>query len=280
MPESSRGPAASLTRAFDLAADVLADAPAGLLTDFDGTLSPIVSDPALATLVDGADGPLAALAERLAVVAIVTGRAPRDARRMVGVPGVLIAGNHGTEWLEPGADEPAVPDAADGRRRGLEAVLVRVPELPGVSVEDKGSTASVHFRAAPDPGAAQRAILDALGDTEEHGFRLGEGRMIVEVRPIGLGDKGSATRAIIERFGLRGVVVMGDDVTDLDMFRAVLELREAGRLRGVVIGVGGSDREVPPEIATASDAVIATPEDAAVLLARLAERFSVKPGPG
>lgn len=269
MRESSRDTDAALSRALELARQAFAAEPAGLLTDFDGTLSPIVSDPAAAGLVGGAAGPLAVLAGRLAVVAVVTGRAPLDARRMTGVPELLVAGNHGTEWLEPGAVEPVVSPEAAALRTGLDALLARVPDLPGVFVEDKGSNASVHVRNAPDPSAAERTVLQALGDTEPLGYRVGRGRMIVEIRPIGLGDKGSATRAIIERYRLRGAVVMGDDVTDLDMFAVVEELRATGALRGVIIGVGGADHEVPAAVVEAADVLLADPAEAAGLLAEL-----------
>jgi trehalose 6-phosphate phosphatase len=90
--------------------------------------------------------------------------------------------------------------------------------------------------------------------------------MSVELRPIGFGDKGSAARAIVERFGLRGVVVMGDDLTDLDMFRAVAELRAERRIRGAIIGVGGADADVPAAVVEASDVVLADPAEAAALL--------------
>jgi trehalose 6-phosphate phosphatase len=253
-----------------VARDALAEAPAGLLADFDGTLSTIAADPARARLVDGAAGPLIELSDRLAVVAVVTGRAPLLARRLIGVPGLLIAGNHGMEWLEPGASEPhGMDDGSDVRRR-LDVLVARLPDLDGVVLEHKGISASVHYRSAPDPDAARAAILGALGDVESHGFRTGRGRMIVELRPVGLGDKGSAVRAIVERFGLRGVVVMGDDVTDLDMFAAVAELRDAGRIQGAIIGVGGAEHEVPAEIAAAADALLPDPPSAAAFLARLA----------
>ena len=269
MAESSRSIDPSLSRAIALARRALAESPAGLLTDFDGTLSPIVTDPSLARLVEGADGALAALLERLAVVAIVTGRAPLDARRMTGVPGLLIAGNHGTEWLEPGADEPtAGPEAAVVRAR-LDSVLTRLPAMPGVHVEHKGLSATVHYRNAPDRDEARAAILAALGDTDEKGIQLRHGRLGIELRPAGLGDKGSAARAIIERFGLRGVVVMGDDLTDLDMFRVVDELRSAGAIRGAIIGVGGMDGEVPSAVVEAADVVLADPAEAAALLTAL-----------
>ena len=269
MSESSQRTDASLSRAIALARDAVADLPAGLLTDFDGTISPIVTDPALARLVTGADGALAALAEKLEVVAIITGRMPLDARNLTGVPGILIAGNHGMEWLEPDEAGPRpAPGAAPVSDR-LDKILGRLPDMPGVVPEHKGISASVHYRTAPDPDAARSAIVRALGDVEDHGLRIGHGRMIVELRPVGLGDKGSAARAIVERFGLRGVVVLGDDVTDLDMFRAVDELRRAGRLRGAIIGVGGMAGEVLPDLVAASDVVLTDPAEAAALLTAL-----------
>ena len=270
MAESSRRTGGSLTTAIELARAALADAPAGLLTDFDGTLSPIVADPAIARLVDGADGALASLVERLAVVAVVTGRAPLDARRMTGVPGLLVAGNHGTEWLEPGAERPIAAPEAASVRADLDEALAGLPELPGVTVEHKGISATVHYRSAPDPDAARAAILDGLGRLEDRRIRLAHGRMSVELRPIGFGDKGTAARAIIERYGLRGVIVMGDDITDLDMFRAVAELRGTGSLRGALIGVGGADGEAPRAVIEAADAVLADPAEAAALLTELA----------
>ncbi len=270
MPESSRQTDGSLARALALATDALAADPAGLLTDFDGTLAPIVHDPFMAGLVDGADGALAALADRLAVVAIITGRMPLDARRLVGVPELLIAGNHGSEWLEPGQSEPSAAPGADAIGSALREALARVPSMPGVVTDHKGVSASVHYRQAPDPQGARAAILEALGDLEPLGLRIGHGRMIVEIRASGLGDKGTAARGIVERFGLRGVVVMGDDTTDIDMFAALAALRAAGRLRAAIIAVGGADHEVAPEVIAAADVVLDTPVEAAELLARLA----------
>ncbi len=271
MAESSRRTDDPLTRALALASAALAEAPAGLLADFDGTLSPIVADPSTSRLVDGAASALESLARRLAVVAIVTGRAPLDARRMTGVPRLLVAGNHGMEWLEPGAADPTPsPEAARVRAR-IGAVLASVPSLPGVTIEDKGLSATVHYRNAVDPEAARRAIVAALSDPGPgRELELRPGRMSLELRPVGLGDKGVATRAIIERFALRGAVVMGDDVTDLDMFAAVAQRRDAGLLRGVIIGVGGDAGETPAAVAEAADVVLRDPAEAAVLLAALA----------
>ena len=269
MAESSHDTDAPLDRALALAADALRARPAGLLTDFDGTLSPIVADPTLARLVDGASGALAGLVERLAVVAIITGRSPTDARRLVDVPGVLVSGNHGTEWLEPAASEP-VPSPQMARIRPiLDEVLDRLPVMEGVIVEDKGISASVHYRNAPHPEATRKTLTRALGSMPPE-IEARHGRMIIDIRPVGLGDKGSAARTVVDRYGLRGVVVLGDDVTDLDMFSAVADARADGYIRGVIIGVGGPDSEVHPAVANLSDVVLHSVTDAAELLARLA----------
>ena len=115
--------------------------------------------------------------------------------------------------------------------------------------------------------------MAAIGEPGD-GIEVRHGRMSVELRPVGLGDKGAAARALVERFGLAGVVVMGDDLTDLDMFVAVAQLREAGRVRGAIIGVGSADHEAPAEIVAAADVMLGDPAEAAVLLAELADRVS------
>ena len=271
MAESSRSSDASLSRAIDIAGRALATTPAGLLTDFDGTVSPIVADPLLAELVEGASGALEKLAARLAVVAIITGRAPLDARRMAAVPSLLVIGNHGIEWLEPAAAEPVASPEADAMHERMRAALSRLPQLDGVVVEDKGVSSTIHYRGAPDPDAARRRIVAEIGEPGD-GIEVRHGRMSVELRPTGLGDKGAAARQVVERFGLSGVVVMGDDLTDLDMFTAVAQMRDEGRLlRGAIIGVGSTDHEAPAAIVEAADVMLADPAQAALLLAALAE---------
>lgn len=277
MSESSRASGASSEQALMAAREALAATPSGLLTDFDGTISPVVADPALARLVEGADGALASLARRLAVVAVITGRGATAARRMLGVSEVLVVGNHGVEWLDPGQDRPTVSPEAAGVEARVDALLAILPTLPGIVIEHKGMSATVHYRRAADPAETRASILSALTRAHPAEGEIREGRMAVELRPGDLADKGDAARAIIERHRLRGVVVMGDDLTDLDMFTAVAELRAAGRLRAAIIGVGGADRDVPREVMAAADVILEEPADAAALLAALSE--PAPPGP-
>lgn len=267
MPESSHTTIDPLSRASAIARRALGSGPAGVASDIDGTLSPIVDDPGAAQLAPGASAALEALLERLAVVAAITGRSTVDARRMLGTDRVLIAGNHGVEWLEPGASQPSPSPGARAARPALERALAAVPDLPGLTVEDKGLSATVHYRAASSPEAARRALLAALGGAA--GVVLREGRASVELRPAGAGDKGTALRALVERFGLDGLVVIGDDVTDLDMFGAASELRHAGSIRAAIIGVAGGS-EVPARVVAAADVVLRDPAEVVELLRRLA----------
>lgn len=263
-------------RALRLATDALGIAPAGILTDLDGTLAPIAPTPEAATPVAGIPGSLAALAGHLAVVGIVTGRAAATARALLGPPGeqLLVIGNHGLEWLHPGEALPEPTPELEAGRAAVAAALSRLGERlgPGIRVEDKGLSATVHYRGAPDPDAAGRAIVAALAPVAGEELELRRGRMSVELRLVGLGDKGTAVRAVMERHGLRGLVVAGDDVTDLDMFRVVRRARERGGLHAAVIGVRGGG-EVPAAVADAADVVLPSPGAMAELLATLAARL-------
>jgi trehalose 6-phosphate phosphatase len=257
-----------LHRATALARAALAAAPAGLLTDLDGTLAPIVSDPAAARALPGAANALAALSERLTVVGVVTGRAAADARRVLGRDDLLVIGNHGLEWLEPGAATPTSRPELAAAIRDLDRACAAVPDEPGVSVEHKGLSATVHFRNAPDPLASRARVREALEAAAISVIALRPGRMSLELRPVGTGDKGTAVDEVVARHALRGLVVIGDDVTDLDMFRAVHRARADG-LAAAVIGVGGGG-EVPPEVAAAADALLPDPGAVVELLRSLA----------
>ena len=256
--------------ALMLAEVALATSPAGLVTDLDGTLAPIVPIPSEARPVPGAIEALRALADRLAIVAVVTGRAAHDAQRILGSArdDVLVIGNHGLEWLEPGADAAMADDALDALRASITAFLTRMPAAPGVEIEDKGLSATIHYRRAVDPEVARAWLLETLRGVAGRGLEVREGRRSIELRPVGQGDKGTALRSVAKRFGLLGLVVAGDDTTDLDMFAAARALRSEG-VRSAVLGIAGG-REAPPEVAASVDVLLPDPESFVGLLSRLA----------
>jgi trehalose 6-phosphate phosphatase len=264
-PFAPLAPVAQLRAALDTE-------PAGLVADYDGTLSPIVADPMAARPARGVSQLLAELTRRLAVVAVITGRAPLDARRFLGDDQVLVAGNHGLEWLEVGSGDPVAASGLGPARQAIAAAMTRVASLDvsGVVLEPKGVSATVHYRGSSEPVAARAAILGAVGRVDPSIVDLREGKMSVELRPAGAGDKGSALRTIVERFALRGLVVLGDDLTDLDMFRAAAALRDSGKL-AVCIGAVGVAGEAPDAVLQAADFSVADP---VALVALLREAIS------
>src|SRR5918994_591099 len=210
--------------------DVLRQTPAAVVTDIDGTVSAIAPTPAEAMVDPGAKAALALLAERLAAVAVVSGRAPQDGAAMVGLPELIYVGNHGLERIARG-------------------------------------TPWTHPVAA--------ALLEPLAReaATRHGLRLTLGRMIFEVRPALAVNKGTAIRELAQDLGLRGIVFFGDDVTDVDAFRALRELREAGEAETLRVGVLGPDTS-PAVLAEIDISVSGVPACAATLIAlaaRLAE---------
>ena len=264
-----------------------------VVTDFDGTLSPISPDPMGARIVPLARLALRRLArlagqrpDRLSVV-VLSGRTSLDVAGRVRVGGVRYLGNHG---LEAGALPRrgraeglavSVDPALAGYVAPAEAIARRVAARLGkpdwLFVELKGPSVAFHFRNAPDPDAAREALLRAIeaGEREAGGTGLVqfEGRRIVELRPQGSGGKGRAMERLLERQRPGAVLVLGDDVSDAEAFSVVVAARERGALDGLAVAVHGQS-ETPPQVLAAADAILATPRDAGRLLAAVASAVS------
>jgi len=233
-------------------------------TDLDGTLAPIVEDPADARV----PAPALAVLERLAPVvkvAVITGRDLNTARLMVPCEGVTIVGSHG---LEASFDSELLPPVDRVKLApALEALEQRVISgEPGsyLHIERKAISTAFHFRADPSLEAGIRAALTPLPD----GLRLREGRMVLEVLPDAPGGKDMALTALARHFKTRAVVVMGDDLTDVAMFRAAIALRDEGAA-ALVLGVAGGE-ETPPEIASLADVMLDSTEQVLEALETLA----------
>ena len=259
--------------------EVLRQAPSAVVTDIDGTVSAIAPTPAEAMVDPGAKAALALLGERLAAVAVVSGRAPQDGAAMVGLPELTYVGNHGLEriargtpWTHPvaAAAQPAIAAAL----AEIEGAARAAGDVPWLIIENKGVTGTVHYRLAPDQIAAA-ALLEPLARAaaDRHGLRLTPGRMIFEVRPALAVNKGTAIRELAHDLGLCGIVFFGDDVTDVDAFRALRDLREANEAATLRVGVLGPDTS-PAVLAEIDISVEGVPACAATLIAlaaRLAE---------
>ena len=226
-----------------------------IFTDIDGTLAPIVPTPDLSEVPEELRLYLRRLAERCRIVAGISGRATPDAKKLLGLEGVVYYGNHGFEILRDGAIE-VVPEAMpyEDKIRELEALAREELGPKGAFVEDKGITASIHFRnVSPEVGELSKAFVKREG--ERLGLRVTVGRGVVEARPPILADKGTAVRRLVEEYGPEKALFIGDDTTDLDAFRALKELREEGVLREIM-RIGVRSDEGPPGITSEADLVV------------------------
>ena len=239
----------------------LTDAPstAAVLLDIDGTLSPIVEHAAEATVPEATRQMLLRLSRRYRAVGCVSGRRASEARAMVGVGTITYIGSHGAEQLESGWTEAVLDPALDGWADRI-ARFRRdndTPELrrARVRVEDKGPIVAFHWRGADDEGLAREAVDALAAHAAAAGLDIHWGRKVMEVRPPVRIDKGAGVRALITRTQVRTALYAGDDVTDLDAFRALRELRDEGVLDHCVC-VGVASEDGPAAIRDEADLVV------------------------
>lgn len=268
--------------AFTLVSRAMARVPRGIICDIDGTLAPIAATPDAARLAPGAADALKSLAKSIDLVAVVSGRGARDAQALVGVPGVLVMGNHGLESLVDG-ELTIHPDAVasmPGLREALDAIRKRVKvdqSLAGVLVEDKGVSGSIHYRLANDRPAAESKINDLATDlAAQFNLIVTHGRFVIELRPPVAVNKGSAVRRIVDAHQLQGVVFFGDDVTDVDGFNELKVLRHERAIEACAIGV--ADPEARPDVIEAADAAVGGVTECVALLAEIANKVAAGNG--
>ena len=225
-----------------------------ILTDIDGTLAPIVPTPDMSEVPAELKDVLGRLSQQYLLVAGISGRKTEDAFDLVGLADVVYFGNHGFEILREGEVE-VVPEALPYRERVAELERRAQEELEplGAFIEEKGITASIHYRNAP-PEVGERSVEFVKREGERLGLRITVGRGVVEARPPIRADKGTAVRTLVEEYGPKRAMFIGDDTTDLDAFRELVTLREEGTLEEA-LRVGVASEEGPPEITSEADIV-------------------------
>ncbi len=211
-----------------------------LLTDFDGTISPIVAVPGDAQL----DPEIRPLLKQIATqpdfsVGVISGRALEDLRSRTDIDELIYVGNHGLE-IEAGKVRFRNPEA-EALRRELKCVFLQLKLVldaaEGVEIEDKGLTLSVHYRRVNEDMQdwVREKALETAG--KYRSFTTRQGKKVVEIRPGLEWDKGHAIKWLLKEVLPPGTlpIYIGDDATDEDAFAAIPQ--------GITIRVGGVPTE-------------------------------------
>jgi trehalose 6-phosphate phosphatase len=222
---------------------------AALFLDVDGVLAPIVPRPEDARVPEETRAELRRLNERYGLVACISGRAGAEAQRIVGISELVYVGNHGLEL--------------DGRAaRWGERLQQFLADVAWPATENKGLTASLHYRGSEDESAAHATLEKVKTRAELEGFAARFGRRVLEVLPPLDVHKGTAVRQLLAERHLSRALYAGDDTTDLDGFRALDGL-------DVSVRVAVASEEGPAELRGAADLTVRGPEGLLTILRRL-----------
>jgi len=231
---------------------------AAILFDVDGTIAPIVKKPEDALVPAATSRLVADLAKRYLLVGCVSGRSASEARRMVGVGSIHYMGMHGAERLSPGAGRSALREDLERWRGPITDFTAGVSDgfrLLRIRVEDKGPIVALHWRGAPDEGAARRRLDEVAKEAEAAGLVSHWGRKVLEIRPPVEITKRLAVRELVTESGAATALFGGDDTTDLDGFDGLDELAAEGLLE-TAIRVGVRSEEGPRELLERADLAV------------------------
>lgn len=240
-----------------------------LFCDVDGTLAPVVPRAELAIVPLEVSRLLGRLSARLGLVACVSGRTAADAKRLVGVGGVVYAGAHGAEVLSPSTGEIERTPELEAWREPVQkfAASLDTGELrrSGIRLEDKDFIQALHWRGAEETEVAEQLAREIERAAIAEGFEIHHGRKVLEIRPPVHFDKGIAVARLVHDHPIQHAAFVGDDLTDLDAFEALRALAVDGTLQ-TALCVGVSSEEQPERLVTAADVMVDGPRGVTDLL--------------
>ena len=231
-----------------------------ILLDVDGTLAPIIEDPHKVAIPLQINRLLPTVRDRFGLTAFVSGRNLAELRALVGLDGVAYSGNHGVEvQLADGTLlPPQLDDAALGALRAFADDWESARhDVAGIWMEDKGASLTFHYRAAENRLVAKDLLERTVGaDAAARGLVALGGRRSLEVHASHAVNKGTAVLTLLAaRPELRHVLSLGDDRTDVDVWRALRARVAVGALDDVV-AIGVNAAESPQVLRDEADVLV------------------------
>jgi trehalose 6-phosphate phosphatase len=215
-----------------------------LFLDYDGTLTPIRKKPEQALLSSSVGKTLKSLSSFPQIeLTIVSGRALNEIHKLINLDSLNYVGNHGLEIKTKSFQDEILH--AEKIRKNIASFCQRIKrstkEYSGILVENKGLTASIHYRLAKSEIRPElRKIISSIIFPFRPEYELRDGKKILEIRPKSRRDKGWAVDKIIRLYGSKRnpsslYFYFGDDLTDEDAF----EITNLRRGFSVLVGKGG-----------------------------------------
>ncbi|MFC1913269.1 trehalose-phosphatase [Chloroflexota bacterium] len=262
---------------LDLIQEVLNQSPFGLITDVDGTISPTAPTPQQANISPLCHRYLSKLSHQLALVAAVSGRAASEVNRMINIDGMIYIGNHGLErWSEDQADFHKDVREYDKVIEIALRELAPLLSIEGIIIENKGVTATIHYRLCRNPELAEAQILKVVAASSQVGnLKIIRDRMAIDLLPPLETNKGTATRDLIREYHLRAAIYLGDALTDIDAFKAIHNASHDTEFKGFAIGI--TSTEMPAELLAEADFTLDGVGDVEIFL-RWMSRHSLQSG--
>ncbi len=225
--------------------------------DYDGTLAPLVDDPAFAVPLPEAAWAIRTLASLpQTTVAVISGRSLRDLAALSRMPSeVHLVGSHGSEF-DVGFVGRIQPEVVELRTRLGQAVSELARANPGIRLEQKPASVAVHTRGAGPETAAAMFEQVRSGPAAWPGVHVTTGKDVMELSVVAT-DKGSAVDELRTQHSASAVIFLGDDATDETAFH---------KLQGPDIGIkiGQGDE-------TSAHFIVPDPEGGVRVLALLTE---------
>ncbi len=228
--------------------DKFKNSPLLLCLDYDGTLTPIVKTPEQAILSGNTKNLLRTLSKKKRLkIAVISGRSLKNLRKKVGLKNIIYAGNHGLEIDFPGVSfsEPVNRFHLLAIKRVYNTLKQKLTPYEGIIIENKRATLSVHFRLANAEGvrtAKKNVKLLTKPFTAKKILKINSGKKVIEIKPDIAWDKGKTVLWLIKKYSSMSgttninVIYIGDDVTDNDAFKAIVN-------KGLTVFVGGNSRK-------------------------------------
>jgi trehalose 6-phosphate phosphatase len=217
--------------------------PFGLITDMDGTISPIPHDFLRKTIPPPTLPQLTELVSRMDLLAIVSGRTSEAIKNLVNIDGIKYSGHYGMEQWE---NDRAIlhPDAGAyvPAMRAVAEELEALRSIQGILIQYKGATISVHYHLCLQPEAAKQQILNLLmKSTQIKNLLIMDEKTNIGIVPRVDIDKGTAVTTLIQQYHLGAAIYMGDDIGDIPAFRAVRRAKSKKDFDGLAILVTGTE---------------------------------------